>query len=245
MTTDGDSRGDLLGIRPFGDAVKIVAQGAVDAAGAFLSRICLPAAEEFGYLLQDKVRAYRTKNVITVLESAQAKLPAGEGEGVHAPPRLVGTVLEEASWVEDQVLQEKWAGLLVSACSRDGTDDSNFLFIDLLRRLTSVQVRIIDYACRTAGKKRTKRGLVIGEWLSLELAPLQELSGVTDLQRLDRELDHLGSLGLLHKGGFPLHSDSLVAGMTPTALALHMYVRCQGSRQSPVDYFEVPGGAGE
>lgn len=35
-----------------------LAQGAVDGAGAFLGRICLPAAEEFGLLLRDKVGFY-------------------------------------------------------------------------------------------------------------------------------------------------------------------------------------------
>ena len=238
--TNGDRSGDLLGLRPFGDAVKVMSQGVVDGAGAFLSRICLPAAEEFGLLLQDKVRAYRGRNVVNVLASAQAKLPEGGDEGVHALPRLVGAVLEEASWVEDQALQEKWAGLLASACSPDGLDDSNLLFVDLLRRLTRVQVRIVDYACRTANKRRTKLGLIIPQPLLLELAPLQEVAGVTDVQRLDRELDHLRSLELLQQGGFPMHFNASVATITPTPLALHMYVRCQGSQQSPVDYFGVP-----
>jgi hypothetical protein len=239
MTGDRSPSGDLLGIAPFGDAVRVLAQGTVDAAGAFLSRICLPAAEEFGYLLRDKVHAFRTKNILTVVAAAEAKLLEGATRDLHAPPRLVGAILEEASWVEDPNVQDMWAGLLASSCSSDGTDDANVLFVDLLRRLTRVQVRILDFACRTAEKKRTPLGLVVAGQLSLELTPLQALTRETDVQRLDRELDHLSSLELLDHGGFPVSHDATLALITPTSLALHMYVRCQGSSRSPVDFFSV------
>jgi hypothetical protein len=53
------------GLKPFGEATKILAQGTVDGASAFLSRICLPAAEEFGIVLKDQVRHWRNQNVIT------------------------------------------------------------------------------------------------------------------------------------------------------------------------------------
>ncbi len=52
---DEKSSVDLFRIKPLGEAAKIVTQAAVDGAGAFLGRICLPAAEEFGLLLRDKV----------------------------------------------------------------------------------------------------------------------------------------------------------------------------------------------
>jgi hypothetical protein len=52
---DGDNETpgiDLLR-KPVEEAVKIATKGAVDGVGAFLSRICLPAAEEFGLLCRD------------------------------------------------------------------------------------------------------------------------------------------------------------------------------------------------
>ena len=39
---------DILGIKPIGNAIESVTTGMVAGASAFLSRICLPAAEEFG-----------------------------------------------------------------------------------------------------------------------------------------------------------------------------------------------------
>jgi len=61
-----------------------------------------------------------------------------------------------------------------------------------------------------------------------------------DKHRLDREMDRLRDLGLLTPdSGFVADSPSNVAYLTPSALALHMYVRCNGSRASPVEYFNL------
>ena len=40
---------DILGIKPVADSVNRLTRAAVDGASAFLSRICLPAAEELDY----------------------------------------------------------------------------------------------------------------------------------------------------------------------------------------------------
>jgi len=73
------------------------------------------------------------------------------------------------------------------------------------------------------------------------LQKLQEITGCTDLHRLDRELDHLRSLELIGSdifgGGFS--TDSTDANLTPTGLALQMYVRCQGFIGPPNDYFGI------
>ena len=54
---------DVLGIKPVGEAITTAVKGTVDGAAAFLSRICLPAAEEFGLLLRDRVSHLRAFGV--------------------------------------------------------------------------------------------------------------------------------------------------------------------------------------
>lgn len=75
----------------------------------------------------------------------------------------------------------------------------------------------------------------------MSLEELQECSGIEDFQRLDRELDHLRELGLIgggHSvGGF--NPESTEADVTPTALALQMYARCNGWINNPLDFFKV------
>lgn len=106
---------DVLGIKPVADAFSHVTKATVDGASAFLSRICLPAAEEFVLLVQDVVRAWRAKNAVRVVAAAQAHAEKYfPNQEIHAYPRLVAEVLEHGSWSDDETLQQLWGGLLAS-----------------------------------------------------------------------------------------------------------------------------------
>lgn len=121
---------------------------------------------------------------------------------MHAHPRLVGVVLQQGSWVDADEVQDLWAGLLASSCSEDGRDDSNLMFADLLARLSNSQVRLIDHVCSHSTKSLSDSGLLDSAIFVIKLTDLHSISGVTDLHRLDRELDHLRSLELVspHSG---------------------------------------------
>ena len=74
---------DVLGVKPFGDAVVEVVKGVC----SFLGLICRPAAEEFGLYWGDRVRSWRTRNVVGVAQIAERKLNESGGvEGRSAPP---------------------------------------------------------------------------------------------------------------------------------------------------------------
>jgi len=133
-----------------------------------------------------------------------------------------------------------WAGLLASSCSDDGKDESNLLFTNLLSQLTVCEVRMVNHASKTAPKvKLETHGLIATQGrLKMSAEELIQVSGVADVHQLDRELDHLRSLGLIHEGfsGYDSRAD-----ITPTALALNLYVRCVGSKLPPTAYFGVDG----
>ena len=226
---------DVLGLKSYGDTVKIATQGAIDGAGAFLSRICLPAAEEFGFLLRDRVSSWRQAQAIRLILKAERNnklIP--NSEKLYAHPRLINQIIEHGSWIDNDEVQEMWAGLLNSSCTEDGKDESNLIFINLLSQLTSVQVKILNYGCENSRKYITPGGWVDTSDLLLSVADVQGLTGINDFHRLDRELDHLRALGLIQHG---FDGSSRYADLSVTALALHLYIRCQGSLQSPIDYF--------
>lgn len=232
---------DALGLRPYGEALHTAVRATVDGASAFLGRICLPAAEEFGLLLRDRVAYWRALNAAKIAQIAEAKLKAVNApEDVNAHPRLVGVIIDQGSWTDSDEVQGMWAGLLASSCTVDGKDEENLLFVNFLQQLTSSQAKILSYACSTVKKTIAESGLIWPEEpVHCSADRLRELSGIGDVHRLDRELDHLRAIGLI-EGGFGVHrqlSDEMAAEIAPTALALNMYVRCQGSRQSPVDFF--------
>lgn len=230
--------GDILGVRGFGEATKIVAKGAVEGAGAFLGRICLPAAEELGLLLRDKVSAWRAQNAARIALKAERLLEQNTtAPDLQAHPRIVGKVLEHGSWEDDETVQEMWAGLLASACSQDGQDQRNLIFINLLEQMTSSQAKLVQIVCQKAEKFRSPQGYIVAKNLVVSGAEAMEMLGTTDVHDADVQLDHLREIGLIFFG-FEPYTDR--ADLTPTALALHMFARSMGFRGSSIDYFQVP-----
>ncbi len=240
MGEDSRSR-DLLGIKPVADSIKIVTQGMIDGASAFLGRICLPAAQEFGLLLRDRVSNWRELNKVKILQKAEEKLNIQSStEGKHAHPRLIAAILNDGSWEAKEEVQDMWAGLLASACTSNGDDESNLIFISILAQLTSLQAHVVNYACENATKILSAAGwITTASEVRVSLEQLQALTSCADFHRLDRELDQLRNLGLIGYGaiGGGFSSDSTDADITPTSLALQMYVRCKGSNGDPSTYF--------
>lgn len=234
-------KSDLFGLAAYGEALNTLAKGAVDGAGAFLSKICLPAAEEFGLLLRDKVSGWRAKNAVNISLQAEKILLGMNKKDVHAHPRLVMKILSEGSWSEDDQVSSMWAGLLASSCTVDGKDESNVIFINIVSQITALQARVIDYACKNAVKDISEHGLIYAEHLIINLNDIFDITQSQDLQRIDRELDHLRSMeligGSLGTGGIDLRSENV--DITPTALTLQLYSRCNGYSGSPENFYKI------
>lgn len=234
MTDARPTIGDIFGIQPIADAVNKATTGI----GSILGRILMPPSEEFGLYLQDHVKNWRSKQAEKIAAKAEELLQQKEHpESLHAPLRLVANVLQQGSLVSDSEVADLWAGLLCSSCTESGDDDSNLIYTNILSALTTLQATLLKYACEAAYKRSTPNGLVMASMLTAPVTQLQEITGETDVQRLDRELDHLHAVGLINGGFMPMLYET--ADITPTALALHMYVRCQGSRESPAAFYEV------
>ena len=230
---------DIFGIKPIAEATLVVTKGLVDGAGAFLGRICLPAAEEFGLLLKDKVSGWRAGNVISIAGKAERLLEGrAVSEQLHAHPRIVGRVIEQGSWEDNDAVQGMWAGLLASACTKDGTSQQNLIFISILEQLTSSEALLVQYACQNAKPKKSKSGLIVASSMTMPTKDVLQIMGTNDYHMADVELDHLREIGLLaFDGGFDTLREE--ATITPSALGLNFYARCQGFVGSPLDFFGV------
>jgi len=224
---------DLFGLS---EASTTFIQGALVEINQFLRRICYPAAEELGLLLSDQMRAWRTRNYQRIVQTAEQKLAENhESAQVHAHPRLVQQSFENGSWIDDNEVQDWWGGLLASSCTEDGKDDSNLIFMNLLSQLTSGEAKMLKFAVEESEKFVVPAGWVDAHRLWVPAEKLFEVSGITEFHRLDRELDHLRALDLLSEGGFS--EDHTLALIDPSPLSIHLYVRCQGSRKSPREFF--------
>lgn len=226
---------DILGIKPLTSAIDKTTEASLKGIGEFLSLVCKPALGEFGSLLQDKVRNWRLTNVVKMLDKAKGKLEYKDGHlEVKSHPRVAISIIEKSSYIDDETVQEMWAGLFASSCDKDGQDDENLIFIDLLQRLTFSQAKLLNYSIENCRKILYKTGLVIAEEFTVHCDEINTITGVKDLHRIDRELDYLRTLGLIDEqmGGFDVDS-GLVANVTPTYLALSLYVKSQGTSVNP------------
>jgi len=195
-----------------------------------------PAAEECGYWFQEIIHS-RRKNFAKISTGAiTIGKSNGTIDGLSAPTRLVHKIIEEGSLIDDEDVQKMWAGLLASSCTLDGKDESNLIYIDLLSKLTSSEVALVNDLCNYTRKCVEHNGLISAKFLNLGLDILQIISGFKDVHQIDHIINHLESLGLVH---FVNNNDSSIyyARLRPTTLCLNMYVKCQGSSDSPVKYW--------
>ncbi len=236
---------DLLGIEPMGEIGLEVTKASIRGISSFLDVVFKPGLQELGFLFRDNVRLWRLKNTLQVLEKAKGKLEFdGQQLNLTANARVGLSIMEECSVVDNEELQDLWAGLFASSCTPDGRDDSNMNFVDLLRRMSTVEARILDYACRNSKKFIYPSKLIMADSLSVSFDQLVEIAGVNDIYRLDSELDHMRSIELLPQGsliegggGFSVDDVQLVADITPSALALNLYYKTHSTGVSPLEFW--------
>jgi hypothetical protein len=235
--TDSSRSLDILGAKPIADAALVVTKGSVDGAGAFLSRICLPVAEEFGLLLKDKVGHWRANNAAKIANKAEILLNRQASDGpVFAHPLLIGRIIEHGSWQDDDLVQNMWAGVLASSCTKTGQDQHNIIYTRLLEQLTTSQAHFIEHICISCPKSLSSNGLVEAGDFVFDISDVLETYGNTDIDAVDVELDHLRQVGLLHRGFVFGESQADIA---PTTLCLNFYARCQGYIGSISEYYGV------
>lgn len=111
----------------------------------FFGKICMPAAEEFGLLLRDRVTLFRLKNLENIVNKAKKRIGDNEVSiSGDTDPRIIKEIIEEGSWASDDAIQSMWAGL-ISASAQDGKSNNDCLiYVDLLKRLTPFQARLIN-----------------------------------------------------------------------------------------------------
>ena len=230
---------DIFGIKPYGEALKIIVEKSAEGTGKFLAAICIPAAEEFGLMLQDKIRYWRLKNIIKMLDKTRSKLDFQNDKlQLSLNPRIGIEIIDNSSWQDDETILQMWAGLLDSSLSRDAYDDSNLIFINLLKSVTKVQAKIINHICSSIKVSYDKNGLIFpASDCEINLEHLFNLTNCNDINRLDREIDDLRAKDLLPSssmfsnagGGFSKDQEDFTkVKITPSPLALHFYSRVNG-----------------
>lgn len=140
-----DNSLDIIGAKPLAKAVEKITEKSVDGVSAFFGAICMPAAEEFGLLLRDKVAAFRRKNLESIATKSREKIEHQKLEPTgDANPLLLRQIIDDASWTEDASIQSMWAGLLAVSSSKRAIADDSLVYTETLKRITPFQARLIN-----------------------------------------------------------------------------------------------------
>jgi hypothetical protein len=237
---------DILGIKPISEAGAEGTKAAIKGVSSFLEMVFKPGLQELGYIFKDEIRYWRLKIILSMLNVAKGKMNFdGKELNLTANARVGLAIMEECSSVDNEELQNLWAGLFASSCTPDGRDDSNMNFVDLLRRMSSVEAKIIDYACKNSRKFLYPNKLITSDNLNISFKTLVEIAGTDNVYRLDSELDHMRSIELLEPsdyigisgGGFIASDTSLEANITPSSLALNLYYKTHSVGKTPIEFW--------
>ncbi|MGA8740200.1 MAG: hypothetical protein WB561_03320 [Terracidiphilus sp.] len=206
---------------------------------AFLRRICPSATQELKLLFREGLSNLRIASAIGITHRAEAMLAAERDfDRLRAPQSVVMRVVKDGSWAEDGITQQLWAGILATACTMVGDDESNLPYIDLLCELATIDGRLFTTACTKSQKVFATSGAVSAQPLICSAQDLAHIAGAHDLMKIDRNIFQLANLGLLEprvkSKYFNFEQD---ANLTPTALGLELFARCQGHRGAPHEYY--------
>ena len=212
---------------------------------AFLRRICPSATQDLKLLFREGLSNLRIANAMGITHRAEAMLAAERDfDRLRAPQSVVMRVIHDGSWAEDSTTQQLWAGVLATACTLMGDDESNLPYMDLLCELATIDGRLFTTACVKSQKVFASSGAVSAQPLICSAQDLILIAGAHDLMKIDRNIFQLANLGLLEpRVKSKYFNFEQEANLTPTALGLELFARCQGHRGAPHDYYAAHKGA--
>jgi hypothetical protein len=179
-----------------------------------LAKIAGPSAEELGYILAEKLKLRRLRNLAVILREAKSIMSDAGLEPHQIRLKILHPLLEQASLENDRDLVSKWAGLLASASTGVDVHPS---YSGILGELTPLEARLLDSLWEWHNACNGPRAILsdwIGEGFTIET--LKTMCHITDdvLRLID---DNLQRLRLWHHLATHLASD---AHLLPLAVAL-------------------------
>ncbi len=192
--------------------------------------LCPQAAEPFRTMLRKDFSSVRVRDAIRVTHLVDKMLSHVAGrDGLTAPPALVLRILEMGSWASEEWTQQLWAGVLVSACTPEGNDESNAELVELLCQLAPVHLRILELASRRYDEAAANGATEAPPVTMHELTKLLDLTNLTKTLRSVSEMAERGLMTPVKRPLADAQDDNAWSAVTP--LGLRMVARCKGQRE--------------
>jgi hypothetical protein len=121
----------------------------IDIAKDFLGKLIGPAVEEAGLLIKDQMTFWKFKNQVKILNKAKAECEKNNISTKHISLKLLCPLLDNCALEEDELLQDKWATLLVNLV--DSTQNiENHVFPYILSQISKNEFVKIEDVYKTS-----------------------------------------------------------------------------------------------
>jgi len=172
-----------------------------------IEKILGPTADYIGEGLRDFTEK-RVNNIKRIFEVAHRQLGERIEEDGQVPPRVLKAVLEEGSFVEDELSAQYFGGVLAASRSKFDNDDRGTSFISIITKLSSYQLHLHFVAYSIMRKQ------FLGERLSVaSVKDRSKLRTYIDLFSLEQSFNlssskHFGNI--LEHSAFGLSREALI-----------------------------------
>lgn len=220
-----------------------------------------PSVAEFGQLLKDRVHYWRQIQLDNIAKKAKGKMERLDLKDPCVHPKIFAQIIEHSSWCDTETLQDMWAGLLATSC--DEPTDKNSIYVDILSKMSHNEAKLCNHFCANGSWVVSEaENLVDAVPLYPAASDLKQLCGASDFEDVDQALVHLQLLGLIKREAYPSDdgyrpsprilrdytsedaSDNKWADaieITPTSLALRLFLKTQGETMRPSEYVRLYG----
>lgn len=163
------------------DVTSSAVEKGLDIVKGFLDKIIGPPAEELGGILQDRVKLWRVKNQINILQKAEEHISKKGITTKKIAMKIFVPLLEDASLEEETTLQDKWVALLVNYVDLS-QKLKNAIFPYILSQLSSNEVKALDQLIKRKGPQKES---FLKKELGLDETELDNLVRLSILGRLN------------------------------------------------------------
>ncbi len=149
------------------DITSTAIEKGIDLAKDFLDKLIIPAVEETGLLLKDKVTLWKFKNQVRILNKAKSYCEQNNISPKTISLKLLCPLLDNAALEEEEELQDKWAILLSNLVDSDQNIENHvfpyilgqistneFLFLEKVFHDKNERVRKLSYELETFKKEK-------------------------------------------------------------------------------------------
>jgi hypothetical protein len=121
---------------------------------AIVKRMLGPAADELAEMWRDQVRLYRYERQLKCVEKAERMAQEAGFTPQAVPPKILFSLLEGASFEENEDLHTMWSALLANAASPDRRDWVRPGYIALLRQMSPDEAGVLNWIFDADNKLR-------------------------------------------------------------------------------------------